>query len=415
MYIAERYTAARRLSLLGLALFAAMALSGGEAARAESLGWPLSSAAEVITAFGTSYTGADGTGATHRGVDLAAQQGDLVLAPCSGVVRFVGRVPATGVSGTQLAVTIERADCVRFTLMPLEAARVVSGERVESGSSIAQVAGAGDASSSRIHLHLGARRGDLYLDPCAFVAPPVSPSRPEPQVEPARASEPRTAPSADVPAATAAATPLEPASDPAPDPAPRAHVAETSPLERVTVEPTAESARLEPDASGSDPVAPVQPIPFAFRSLDLGSSSMSAARAGGASSVGARVRASAADVPLTAAAVAMEGLVAPAQRAVGTSAVRLRQQQGSGVVRAAPAPASAASGATDLLAAAARRSLPEVRVALSRLGRAWLVALAGMLTAAGALWPLWRRQESDEEPGCCVAPVGSDVAAAAGR
>jgi len=126
MYITERYTTARRLSLLGLAVFAAMTLSGGKSAQAQSLGWPLSSAAEVITAFGTSYTGADGTGATHRGVDLAAQQGDLVLAPCSGVVRFVGRVPATGISGTQLAMAIERADGVRFTLMPLAAARVAS-------------------------------------------------------------------------------------------------------------------------------------------------------------------------------------------------------------------------------------------------------------------------------------------------
>ena len=98
--------------------------------------------------------------AGHRGVDLTADPGTPVRAAERGEVRHAGDV--AGVTW----VTIAHEDGVRTSYGPLAALRVRSGDEVDRGDVIGHVAD-GDHGDP-VHdagLHLGARRGDAYLDP----------------------------------------------------------------------------------------------------------------------------------------------------------------------------------------------------------------------------------------------------------
>jgi hypothetical protein len=144
-------------------------------------GWPLETAADVTLGYGVGYAYGDGE-SIHRGVDLASEPGDMVLAPFAGRVSFAGRVPAEG-GGTCGAVTIEFGDGLKVTCLPLDDVRVAAGTPVESGSVIGLLAASGDRSSGQPHLHIGVRRGDAYLDPMSFlVAPVAAPAAESPDV-----------------------------------------------------------------------------------------------------------------------------------------------------------------------------------------------------------------------------------------
>ena len=133
---------------------------------------------EVITAYGAVYSGK-----THRGVDLRAPAGTDASTPAAGKVTFAGRVPADG-GGTCGAVTVEIADGLRVSLLPLAEVFVVAGDALAAGEVVGTVAGSGDDSASTPHLHLGLRRGDVYLDPTGLlpvsegIAPPIGPVSP---------------------------------------------------------------------------------------------------------------------------------------------------------------------------------------------------------------------------------------------
>ncbi|WP_369798103.1 murein hydrolase activator EnvC, partial [Cellulomonas sp. B6] len=103
--------------------------------------------------------------AGHRGVDLAAVEGDRVLAPARGVVTFAGRVVDRGV------VTVEHPDGRRSSLEPV-AASVAAGHVVEVGDEIGEVTGrahAGPDGTGADAVHWGVREGDVYLDPWALL------------------------------------------------------------------------------------------------------------------------------------------------------------------------------------------------------------------------------------------------------
>ena len=149
-------------------------------------GWPLESAAPAALGFGATYAAADGTPAVHRGIDLVAATGSAVRAPLSGRVSFAGRIPGTG-GGTVLAVTITTARG-SVTLMPLASASVRAGAQLAEGDSVGTLDGTGDASTVASHLHVGARKSDLYIDPTALIAPPAP--TPPPTVEVPDAPQP---------------------------------------------------------------------------------------------------------------------------------------------------------------------------------------------------------------------------------
>lgn len=136
-----------------------------------SAAWPLPSAARVALGFGATYSSPDATrSSTHRGVDLEAAAGSRVLAPLAGEVTFAGRVPAVG-GGTVLAVTISTSKG-DITLLPLGSATVKRGVRVAEGDGVGLL-GEGDGSCADSHLHVGLKRGDLYVDPLGVMTAPA--------------------------------------------------------------------------------------------------------------------------------------------------------------------------------------------------------------------------------------------------
>jgi hypothetical protein len=157
--------------LLGVAVVAcALALAGPSCAHA---GWPLRDAGSTALGFGATYRAADATtSSTHRGTDICAEGGAAVLAPLAGSVTFVGRVPAVG-GGTVRAVTIATANG-SVTLLPLSAASVSKGDSLAEGDAVGTLAESGDGSSAGAHLHVGVKRGDLYVDPLSVLALPVA-------------------------------------------------------------------------------------------------------------------------------------------------------------------------------------------------------------------------------------------------
>jgi hypothetical protein len=156
---------------LGVAVVAcALALAGPSCAHA---GWPLRDAGSVALRFGATYRSAEATtSSTHRGTDISAEEGASVIAPLAGSVTFVGRVPAVG-GGTVRAVTIATAEG-SVTLLPLSAASVSKGDSLAEGDAVGTLSESGDGSSAGAHLHVGVKRGDLYVDPLSVLALPVA-------------------------------------------------------------------------------------------------------------------------------------------------------------------------------------------------------------------------------------------------
>src|SRR5581483_8400630 len=99
--------------------------------------------------------------AGHRGVDLGAGAGAIVVAAGSGVVRFAGVVVDRPV------VSISHADGLITTYEPVEPL-VKTGDTVVIGQPIGRLL-AGHAGCALACLHWGLRDGQSYLDPLALL------------------------------------------------------------------------------------------------------------------------------------------------------------------------------------------------------------------------------------------------------
>ena len=139
---------------------------------AGSWSWPLSPRPAVLRAFDPPdrpwLTG-------HRGVDLrAAYDGAPVTAPASGRVSFVGIVVDRPV------VTVDHGGGLRSSFEPVESA-LRPGDAVAEGAVLGRSLPGHCGGTPCIHW--GVRRGDVYLNPLAFVMdlrpsillPPVDP------------------------------------------------------------------------------------------------------------------------------------------------------------------------------------------------------------------------------------------------
>ncbi|MGI8947211.1 MAG: M23 family metallopeptidase [Ornithinimicrobium sp.] len=93
----------------------------------------------------------------HRGIDLGAFAGEPVRAVADGIVAFSGVIAGVGV------VSVQHPDGLRSTYQPVQD-RVERGEHVRAGQVLATL-GPGGHCVVRACLHLGAKRGDTYLDP----------------------------------------------------------------------------------------------------------------------------------------------------------------------------------------------------------------------------------------------------------
>ncbi len=150
----------RILVRLGPALALALAMMVGFGAPAGAAGtwtWPVSG--PVIRGFDPPDSP---YGAGHRGVDIAAAVGTLIVAPAPGTVSFAGPV------GGKLFLTIDHADGVQSTYSWLSTLLLSKGDRVEAGTPIATT-GWGHPDLLVPHLHLGVKLNDAYVDPMAFL------------------------------------------------------------------------------------------------------------------------------------------------------------------------------------------------------------------------------------------------------
>jgi hypothetical protein len=150
-----------------VAALVAAALTAPQVARA-SVGWIWPVAGEPSLRFGASYVATDGRTCTHGGLDIAAEPGSTVRAAVPGEVVFSGLVPA-GEGARAWAVTVLTADGLRVTYLPLSSAGVRRGQTVAASQGLGVLSGAGDASGGATHLHLSVKRGDVSLDPLAFL------------------------------------------------------------------------------------------------------------------------------------------------------------------------------------------------------------------------------------------------------
>ena len=122
-------------------------------------GWPLQPQPAVVRPFlrpATKY------GAGHRGVDLAGSSGQEVLAVEAGTVTHVGTIAGRG------TVTVLHSSGIRSTYEPVDPA-VTTGSSVARGAPLGGLVEGGSHCAPATCLHLGALRGEVYLDPMVFL------------------------------------------------------------------------------------------------------------------------------------------------------------------------------------------------------------------------------------------------------
>ena len=103
-------------------------------------------------------------GAGHRGIDIAAAAGTVVVAPEAARVAFAGKV------GGQLFVTLDHGGGLESTYSWVGSALVRRNDLVARGQPIATT-GLGHPGKEPPHLHLGVKLADVYQDPLAYLGP----------------------------------------------------------------------------------------------------------------------------------------------------------------------------------------------------------------------------------------------------
>ena len=112
--------------------------------------------------------------AGHRGIDVLSTAGAPVTAVEAGVVTHAGRIAGRG------TVTVTHADGLASTYEPVAAA-ARRGDQVRGGGRLGTLEATGGHCGAAPCLHLGARRGQDYVDPLPLltggpiVLLPVSP------------------------------------------------------------------------------------------------------------------------------------------------------------------------------------------------------------------------------------------------
>jgi murein DD-endopeptidase MepM/ murein hydrolase activator NlpD len=103
-------------------------------------------------------------GAGHRGIDIAAPAGSIVVAPADGRVAFAGPV------GGRLFLTIDHSGGLESTYSWVASLEVRKGDLVQRGQPVAR-SGAGHTGDLLPNLHLGVKLDDVYVDPLDYLEP----------------------------------------------------------------------------------------------------------------------------------------------------------------------------------------------------------------------------------------------------
>lgn len=131
--------------------------SSTDAARA--YGWPIRG--RVLRGF---EPAASPYGPGHRGIDIEAEAGTPVRSAERGVVAYAGTI------GGERFISILHPDGIRTTYSWLSRLEAREGDVVVRGEVIGR-SGSGHPGSKIPHLHLGARWGEVYLDPLTLLEP----------------------------------------------------------------------------------------------------------------------------------------------------------------------------------------------------------------------------------------------------
>lgn len=131
---------------------------GGETTPRGRWAWPLTPRPPLVRRF---EAPASVWGAGHRGLDLGAHVGAPVRAVADGTVSHAGVIAGRG------TVSVRHATGIRSTYEPLDVS-VAVGERVRRGQVIGRLSDAKGHCQPSTCLHLGAKRGNEYLDPLPF-------------------------------------------------------------------------------------------------------------------------------------------------------------------------------------------------------------------------------------------------------
>jgi hypothetical protein len=155
--------------------------------------WPV--AGPVLQRF--QFGGDPYAGGQHRGVDVGAPPGTIVVAPASGLVTFAGTVPQHG-----RTVTIATPEGFAVTLLHLGPTRVTRGASVDEGAPVGTVGPSGDAEQAQGYVHLGVRVASDphgYVDPESLLPPPAAIPPPDDTQAPDPADSPADGLPADPP------------------------------------------------------------------------------------------------------------------------------------------------------------------------------------------------------------------------
>jgi murein DD-endopeptidase MepM/ murein hydrolase activator NlpD len=152
-------TLALTITVFALMLVASLGtLARGTQERVPPWTWPLKPPPTVVNGFDPPE---DPWGSGHRGVDLLGQPGQSVMAVAAGSVSFAGRIAGRGV-------VVVRHGALRSTYEPVTP-MVDVGDKVAAADPIATLTTAHSHCLPATCLHLGAKRGDVYLDPMDFL------------------------------------------------------------------------------------------------------------------------------------------------------------------------------------------------------------------------------------------------------
>ncbi|GAB3389433.1 hypothetical protein GCM10027568_11670 [Humibacter soli] len=118
--------------------------------------WPLLGARRVLRGF---EAPASRYSAGHRGIDIAAGEGAVVVSPTAGAVHFAGVVV------DRPTITIETRDGLLISMEPVRS-DFKTGDSIAEGSAIGVVSTGGHCSSGC--LHLGVRIDGQYVSPMLY-------------------------------------------------------------------------------------------------------------------------------------------------------------------------------------------------------------------------------------------------------
>jgi hypothetical protein len=186
----------------------------------------------------------------HRGVDIGAPSGSVVVAPAEGVVSFAGTVPGGGKT-----VSIQTPFGYTGTLVHLGSIGVSRGALVGEGSVVGTVGPSGDVESADPFVYFGVRTtsdAQGYVDPLTLLPPRAALVAAAPDA-PASAQTPAAEPAAVPPVKVAQPEAAPVASDgPAAEPALRAAASSQPPQETPLAAPQRD-ATAAPAAAESAP------------------------------------------------------------------------------------------------------------------------------------------------------------------